>query len=78
ADEGEIVEQPVFNRHGERTGERLAANPWIQIWKSADDQVRRYGAKFGLTPSDRTQLGRRPVDDSPASKKQRGAERLLS
>ncbi|KLL11625.1 hypothetical protein BL254_10460 [Protofrankia sp. BMG5.30] len=55
-DEGEIIEAPVFNKNGEQTGVRLAANPWLLVLNQADAQVQRYGARFGLTPSDRADL----------------------
>ncbi|HEX9993922.1 MAG TPA: phage terminase small subunit P27 family [Acidimicrobiales bacterium] len=54
--QGEIVEAPVFNRNGERTGERLEKNPWFFVWKDCAEIMSRYGARFGLTPSDRSQL----------------------
>lgn len=51
---GEIVEHPVFNKNGELTGQRVGKNPWWFVWVEADAQVQRYGARFGLTPSDRS------------------------
>lgn len=72
ADEGEVVEHPVYNKNGDVTGSRLGKNPWLLVLDGADAQVQRYGARFGLTPSDRGQL--KLGGDGDAA----GAERLLS
>ncbi|PJN31499.1 terminase [Streptomyces sp. CB02613] len=72
AREGAVVELPVFNKNGDLTGHRMAKNPWLLALDAADAQVQRYGARFGLTPSDRSQLKIAP----PANPG--GAERLLS
>lgn len=66
--EGEVVELPVFNKNGDLTGHRRGRNPWLLVLNQADAQVQRWGARFGLTPSDRAQLtggdGRRdPKED---------------
>ena len=68
AAEGEVVDLPVFNKNGELTGHRRGKNPWTFVLNEADGQVQRYGARFGLTPSDRAQLKvgegtRDPLDD---------------
>lgn len=34
----------------------LSKSPWFQIWRDTADVMVKYGARFGLTPSDRTQL----------------------
>lgn len=70
--EGAVIEMPVFNKNGDISGHRLGKNPWLLALDAADAQVARYGARFGLTPSDRAQLKISGQDD-PA-----GAERLLS
>lgn len=70
--EGAVVELPVFNKNGDLTGHRMAKNPWLLALDSADAQVQRYGARFGLTPSDRSQLKIAPATNPG------GAERLLS
>ncbi|MEW2631798.1 phage terminase small subunit P27 family [Streptomyces sp. NPDC048389] len=72
ADEGAVVEHPVYNKNGDLTGHRLGKNAWLLALDAADAQVQRYGARFGLTPSDRAQLKIGGQTD-PA-----GAERLLS
>jgi P27 family predicted phage terminase small subunit len=54
--QGEIIEVPVFNKNGEKTGTRLAKNPWLFVLNDADVQVVRYGTRFGMTPSDRASL----------------------
>jgi P27 family predicted phage terminase small subunit len=54
--EGEVTEQPVFDRNGCLTGHRLARSPWSYVFKDADQQVQRWGARFGLTPSERGQI----------------------
>lgn len=53
---GEVIELPVFNKNGELTGHRIGKNPWTLVLNEADAQVQRYGARFGLTPSDRADL----------------------
>lgn len=72
AEEGAVIEMPVFNKNGDISGHRLGKNPWLMALDSADAQVQRYGARFGLTPSDRSQL------KIPQAKQPGGAERLLS
>lgn len=54
--EGEVVNEPVFNRNGELTGHRPALSKWWQVWKGANEAMLRYGARFGMSPSDRSQL----------------------
>jgi P27 family predicted phage terminase small subunit len=71
-EEGPVVDAPVFNKNGELTGTRRAKNPWTLVLTEADGQVQRYGARFGLTPSDRSQLKLGGQDEGM------GAERLLS
>lgn len=71
-DEGEIVAADVFDRNGKPSGTRLVVNPWFSIWRSSVDVVQRYGARFGMTPSDRAAL-------SVGEPKQRAAKaRLLT
>jgi P27 family predicted phage terminase small subunit len=71
-EEGAVVEIPVFNKNGDLTGHRRAKNPWLMALDAADAQVQRYGARFGLTPSDRAQL------KIPNQGDGKSAERLLS
>lgn len=71
-EEGAVVEMPVFNKNGELVGHRRGKNPWLLALDAADAQVQRYGARFGLTPSDRAQL------KIGASNEKQGPERLLS
>lgn len=71
-EEGAVVELNVFNKNGELTGTRRAKNPWLLALDAADAQVQRYGARFGLTPSDRAGL------KIPGAGEGKGAERLLS
>ncbi|TQE35464.1 phage terminase small subunit P27 family [Streptomyces ipomoeae] len=71
-EEGAVVEAPVFNKNGDLVGHRRAKNPWLMALDAADAQVQRYGARFGLTPSDRAQL------KIPNQGEGLGAERLLS
>jgi phage terminase small subunit len=54
--DGEVIETPVYNRHGERSGERTVLSPWWQVWKGANDAMLRFGGRFGLSPSDRAAL----------------------
>ncbi|MEV0705811.1 P27 family phage terminase small subunit [Saccharopolyspora sp. NPDC050389] len=49
-------------------------NPALTVQRDAEPAFAQYGARFGLTPSDRTQL---KVDVSGAAKGP-GAERVLS
>lgn len=54
-------------------GERgPVSNPWHRVWKDTADVMQRYGARFGLTPSDRSQLSMK--ENTPDGTK----ERLLS
>ncbi|MFC8247710.1 P27 family phage terminase small subunit [Streptomyces chartreusis] len=55
-EETAVVELDVFNKNGELTGTRRAKNTWLLALDSADAQVQRYGARCGLTPSDRAGL----------------------
>jgi P27 family predicted phage terminase small subunit len=64
-DEGEVVEAPVFNKNGEQTGVRHVRNQWLLVLRDADAQVQRYGARFGLTPSDRADLAIGEADRDP-------------
>lgn len=49
-------------------------NPALVVQREAETTFAQYGARFGLTPSDRTQL----KVDAPGAHKGPGAERLLS
>ncbi len=55
--EGEIVTVPVFDRNGKPTGVREVRSPWLTVLAQADRQLLSWAARFGLTPSDRAQLG---------------------
>lgn len=54
--QGAVVEVPVLSKDGVLVGHKLVRNPNSLILKSLDDSMARYGARFGLTPSDRSQL----------------------
>lgn len=56
-EQGEIVEAPVFDRNGEQTGTRLQRNVWVLVLNAADKQLVAWAGRFGMTPSDRSQLG---------------------
>ena len=66
---GEVVEVPVLNRDGEEVGTRWVTSPWWQIWKGANEAMLRFGARFGLSPSDRASL--KVGGDEPRSDKGR-------
>jgi P27 family predicted phage terminase small subunit len=70
---GAVHEEPI-TANGEVVGYRLKKSPWVQVWKDADAQVAAIGARFGLTPSERSQL---KVGDGEADKPKDKA-RLLS
>ncbi len=53
---GEVIRAPVFDRNGKPTGQRIVTSPWLSVWKAATDAVLRYGSRFGLSPSDRSQI----------------------
>lgn len=57
ADEGEVVEAPVFDRNGEPTGTRRVRNHWLVVLNACDKQLVAWAGRFGMTPSDRAQLG---------------------
>lgn len=50
---GEVVLIPVYSSKGDYVGDRLQKNPWQMIWKESSEIMLRYGARFGMTPSDR-------------------------
>lgn len=54
--EGQVIDAPVFNKNGDMTGYRRTRNPWSLVLRDADAQVQRWGARFGLTPSERAQI----------------------
>lgn len=70
--EGEVIEEPVFSRNGDLVGHRMKRNPWLDVWKQASDTMQRYGARFGMNPSDRQSL---EVD---RGEEENDSERLLS
>lgn len=70
---GQVVEEPVFNRSGDVTGHRLKRSPWSLVWKAADEVVAQLSARFGMTPSDRTEL---KVGENAGNEHSKG--RLLS
>ena len=53
---GEVVAIPIMDLTGEVVGHRYQKNPWTLVLTEADAQVQRYAARFGMTPSDRSQL----------------------
>lgn len=71
-EEGEVVDLPVFDRHGELSGYRRGKNPWHLVWREAGEAALRLGARFGLDPSSRSEL---KVGDGD---KGNPADRLLS
>lgn len=54
--QGEVIEIPVFDKNGKHTGNRIGKNPWLLVLSEADIQLRAYGTRFGMTPSDRASL----------------------
>ncbi|MFD7319545.1 P27 family phage terminase small subunit [Streptomyces sp. NPDC059875] len=73
AQEGAVVEHPVYSKNGDVTGTRVGKNAWLLALDAADAQVQRYGARFGLTPSDRAQLKIGGQTD-PAGAERRGVD----
>jgi P27 family predicted phage terminase small subunit len=71
-EEGAVIEAPVFDKNGKPTGHRMQKSQWAYVWKDTAEIIQRYGARFGLTPSDRSQIS---VGEGEAGK---GARRLLS
>lgn len=69
---GEVIETPVFDKKGEPLldgGEpimRMVRSPWSVVLKEATETMQRYGARFGLTPSDRASLHIPGADDEDA------------
>jgi Phage terminase, small subunit len=51
--------------HGRKVGVRWPAIRAAAVLTEADGQVRRYAARFGLTPSDRAQLNTEPIGRDP-------------
>jgi len=54
--EGAVISEPVCDKEGNVVGHKLRRNPWTLVEKSCTDSMGRLGARFGLTPSDRSQL----------------------
>lgn len=59
AADGHMVERPVFDRNGARTGFRVVPNEWFYIQKAALEVSAKRAARFGLTPAERSAL---PID----------------
>jgi len=74
AEQGYVVERPVFDRNGKETGERVVPNEWVQIQARALEVSARRGARFGLNPSDRTGV----AAGGGADGERKNPERLLS
>lgn len=74
-EEGEVVREGVFDKGGNKTGERVKKHPAMLVWKSADEVVSQIGARFGLTPSERTAV---KVGENAGDSSGKGKERLLS
>ena len=55
-EEGEVLYLPVKAKDGSFAGYQQKRNQWGSVWKEANDTLYRFGARFGLTPSDRAQL----------------------
>lgn len=55
-EQGEVVDTPVYGKDGEIVGWRQVRNQWSYVWKDSNEAIQRFGARFGLTPSDRSQL----------------------
>lgn len=55
-DEGAVIEVPVLDKSGEFVGTRLVKSPWTLALKEADAQVLHWGARFGMTPADRSKI----------------------
>lgn len=55
-EQGEVIDAPVHNKDGDIVGWQQKRNQWSYVWKDANDAIQRFGARFGLTPSDRAQL----------------------
>jgi len=72
AEDGEVIEAAVYNKNGDVTGHRTVKSPWTYVLNDSDGQVQRWGAKFGLSPTDRAQL--KIGGEDPGA----GAGRLLS
>jgi P27 family predicted phage terminase small subunit len=55
-EEGEVLYLPVKAKDGSFAGWQQKRNQWAFVWKDANETIQRFGARFGLTPSDRAQL----------------------
>jgi P27 family predicted phage terminase small subunit len=63
-EDGMTIKVPVLDKQGELVGYVIKRNPATLIEKSLTDSMCRYGARFGLSPSDRSQL---KVGDAPTT-----------
>lgn len=73
-DQGETVEEPVLNKEGQVVGRKIKRHPAAITRAQASDHMLRYGARFGMTPSDRAGL----KVDNGASKGNSAADLLSS
>ena len=55
--EGEIVTEPIQNRHGDKIGERLRAHPCVKLQRDAFGRIKQFLGEFGLSPSSIRGLG---------------------
>lgn len=53
---GMTLKEPVLDSEGTMVGYVIKRNPATLVEKGLTDSLARYGARFGLTPSDRSQL----------------------
>lgn len=73
-EEGEVVQVVVGWTRGDDPEPivRAQRNPWQLVWRETADTEQPFAARFGLTPSDRSQLSVKEPDRG------NGVERLLS
>lgn len=53
---GQWLEEPVFNKAGDHVADRRVVNPMLSLGSKFRQEMLRYGIEFGLTPSSSTRV----------------------
>ena len=60
--EGRVCVWPIFDKQGEKLGERLKAHPCVAMQRDAMAKVKAFVSEFGLSPASRTRVHGKPAD----------------
>lgn len=64
--EGRVIESPVFNRSGDKTGTLKKLHPAVRLQRDAFTRVKQFLVEFGLSPASRPKLAGTWSADKPA------------